>query len=208
MFDAGCMMENGWGTAPDAVGALALYRAAAEMGCIVALLQIGNLLEAGATGVAIDLPESARSFLSAAEEGDASGAYTYGRFCSYGRGVRVNGKKALRWLQFAVDSGELSSDSLNTAYREMGRILICGIGGVRPDERKAECCLVAAADAGDVEAAFTLVGLLGVGGPWRRGRIDKVAARKWAQRAIALGKEKGEVDELLEVIEFDYDGEY
>jgi TPR repeat protein len=203
-FDAGVMLERGLGTAPDAAKALVLYQevvAKTDGICISAHVQIGHILNVGAAGVARDFPGSARAFLSAAELGDHVGAINYGLYCVYGKGVRVNGADALRWLQFAVDVIGKPNDPLTLkAHYEMGRVHLFGIGGAIIDEQKAERCFVLAADAGDADSAYSLVGLLGMGGPTESGRVDLRAARKWAKQAIKLGKDARKVNELLEAM--------
>ena len=166
-------------------------------GCVKADVNIGHMLGNGAEGVARDLAGSARAFLRAAKEGSATGALNYGTYCAYGKGCSVDGTAAVRWLRAAVASDHADASWSAMAYYDMGRILMMGIGGARTDLGEAERCLGAAADRGDAESAFTLVGLLLSGGPSGGGRKDKAAARKWANRAIELGMSASKVEDIF-----------
>jgi TPR repeat protein len=188
------MLQHGLGTPKNLAAALKHFRASADEGCINANVSIGHLLANGE--VARDPAGSARAFLLAAEAGDAGAANRFGLYCVYGKGVVENGAEAIRWLSFAI-AEEPAAEWVPNSHYELGRVHLFGIGGVRVDEREAERFLVWAADAGDVDAAFCLVGQLGCGGPTGRVRRYKAGARKWARRAIALGKDEDEVNELL-----------
>lgn len=193
-FDTGVMLQHGLGTPRNLAEALKHFRASADAGCINANVSLSYLLANGE--VARDPVGSARAFRFAAENGVADAANRFGLYCVYGKGVAVNGAAAIRWLTFAV-AKEPGAQWVPNAFYELGRIHLFGIGGVRTSEPEAERFFAQGADAGDVDSATALMVLLGTGGPAGRGRKDKVEARKWARRAVALGKDEDKVNDLF-----------
>jgi len=195
-LDAGFTLERGIGVAKRPAEALALYRRSAEAGCVQALTQLGHMLGNGAEGVRRDRAESAHFFLCAAEAGEADGALNFGLYCAYGKGTKVNGAAALRWLGAAIELEPHAAWVGNARYN-MGRIHFAAIGGCPESPFDAERHFQAGAEAGHAESAEALVFLLGTGGEFGRGRKDMAAARKWAHRAVEPGADADKIAELL-----------
>jgi len=98
---------------------------------------------------------------SLAEHGNAEAQFNLGRMCSYGRGVKENHKKAIRWYQLAAEQGNAE------AQINLGRMYANG-RGILKDYKEAVKWYRLAAEQGDVAAKSQLDLLLKKKDFWKR----------------------------------------
>lgn len=193
----GWMQQQGLGGPRDAAAALAWYRKAAAQGRLEGEMNAAALLEAGAEGLAPDLPAAAESYARIAAAGtpaaeSARASYRLGRLLEERRvPARTDGSTLERYLA-AARAG------LPEAQYDAGRLLLAANKG--PEARAAIDWLEKAAQQrhapaqkllDDAETQYKLATLLDPAGaiPWLR----KAAAQNHpkARMALALALEDG-----------------
>ena len=107
--------------AKDTVGALELFKAAADAGHIRAKNQLGYMAQSG-FGMPLDLQVANQNFKSAADLGDPYGMLSYGRNLVEGRGVGKNVAEGTRLLTKSVELGH------TYAMNELGSMYFYGRG--------------------------------------------------------------------------------
>ncbi len=113
---------------------LALQYADASMSLTVSeIYEKGIDYHSGRKGLSIDLHESFKWFLKAADQGHASAQYVLGVFYEDGIGVQQDYKHAVYWYQKAADQGDIGSQ------HQLGRMYEDG-SGVKQDYKKAVYC--------------------------------------------------------------------
>ncbi len=120
--------------------ALALYRKAANLGHVQAMLRVGRMYERG-EAVRRNLSQAMHWYDKAAALGNTQAMVRLARLYGRGLGVPRNHQLAIRWLKKAASAGDgLAMLSLSRIYDEGA--------GVPPDERKAASYILAAIRAG------------------------------------------------------------
>lgn len=105
LFRRALAYDTGNGGVPrDRAKAYSLYREAAELGQVRAMLSVGLMLSEG-QGVSQDPAEAVRWLRRAAERGSADGQYSVGVVYMQGQGVAQDYGQAMHWFRLAARSG-------------------------------------------------------------------------------------------------------
>jgi TPR repeat protein/uncharacterized caspase-like protein len=158
--------------ARDIVGAVALYRQAAEQGHVPAQISLGNIYSKGSSSVPRDDAEAASWYRKAAEQGDARAQAILGQMYSTGLGVPRHGKEAAMWYHKAAEQGHVGAQyALGIMYLK--------------DEVTAVKWLRQAAERGHVGAQINLGRIYEKGG--QAVPRDEAEAVRWYRMAAAQG---------------------
>ncbi len=162
----------------DVVGAVALYRQAAEQGHVRAQLSLGNIHSKGSSSVPRDDAEAARWYRKAAEQGDAQGQASLGQMYSTGLGVPRHEKEAAKWYRKAAEQGHVGAQyGLGIMYVKSAR--------VAQDFAEGVSWLRRAAERGHVRAQSVLGDIYSKGGLGVP--RDDAEAVRWYRMAAAQG---------------------
>jgi serine/threonine protein kinase len=132
--------------------ALDLFRQAASLGEVRAMVELGETFMNDGDGSSADYPEALRWLSKAAEAGDSSGMVDLGGMYLLGNGVDEDFGTAVRWFSKAAEAGNPAAMyNLGTMY-ENGQ-------GVIEDRDKAEQLYGKAAHLGNKEAMKRLAEL-------------------------------------------------
>jgi TPR repeat protein len=101
----GAMLTWGETVPQDTARGVALLRAGAQAGAVLAAAYLGDVLFNERGPVPQDLPEAARWNRVAAEAGRWGGMLRYGLALKHGLGVPQNRREGYRWLREAADRG-------------------------------------------------------------------------------------------------------
>ncbi len=104
-LNLGAAYDNGIGVARDIEQALLWYEKAAEQGVAEAQFNLAHLLVAEELSAAV----AAQWMLKAAEQGMSDAEYLMGVIYAEGIGVEMDRAEARRWLQQAVQKGNLEA---------------------------------------------------------------------------------------------------
>lgn len=160
----------------DIATAIAHYRRAADMGCILALNAIGVCNRMG-LGMEPNAAEAARIFLAAAEQGHVASQHSIGICCELGLGIPQSRPEAARWYKLSASQGFAPAQNNLAAC-------FCNGWGVGRDYAAGLHWMRKAASQCHPEALNNLGVMyhngLGV-------RTDIVKAIKWFERAAAQG---------------------
>lgn len=118
-FMLGVMLENGLGTAKDAVAAAAWYRKAAASGVASAQYNLGVFYQLG-SGVPRDLTQALKYHRLAAAQGHSRAQNNLGTMYYTGAGVVRDPLEAWKWLTLA--SHGLQGDAREIAERNVAAI--------------------------------------------------------------------------------------
>ena len=107
--DIGEINRRGY-AANDAERALECFAAAANEGCALAQVRLGELYEFG-RGVAQDFNEAQRWYQLSAQQGNALAQCSVGSMFAMGRGVTQKYTEALRWYQLSAEQGDATAEA-------------------------------------------------------------------------------------------------
>ena len=161
------------------VEAFELYRKAAGAGNVVAMVNLGNMLERG-RGTPKDLAEASRWYQKAADAGVQPGMFNLGLMYQDGLGVAKDEAEASRWFRKAADAGSTLGMIRLGALYQTGK-------GVPKDEAEAVGWYRKAADAGSAP------GMTNLGFMYRDGlgvTKDEAEAARWYRKAADAGDAK------------------
>ena len=119
---------------------------AANMGEPQAQLKLAALLQTGANGVTVNLPDARMWARRSAEGGDAQGMHNYAMYLFEGVGGARNRPEALDWLKKAADRGLVDSQY------NVARIYENGDEGIAPNPTQSYRWYLIAARSGDPQA--------------------------------------------------------
>ncbi len=119
---------------------------AANMGEPQAQLKLATLLQTGANGVTVDLPDARMWARRSAENGDPQGMHNYAMYLFEGVGGARNRPEALDWLKKAADRGLVDSQY------NVARIYENGDEGIAPNPTQSYRWYLIAARSGDPQA--------------------------------------------------------
>ena len=147
-FEIACMYENGSGIEQDYKEFFKWCRKSAEMGFIIAQLELGYFYKEGKE-IVQDYKEAFKWYRRAAEQGDASAQLELGYLYVAGNGTAKDYKEAFKCYRKAAEQGNIS------AKAELGVLYSHGCGVEQNDHEAIKWFLIAA-EAGDTYAAFNL----------------------------------------------------
>ena len=177
-FEIACMYENGSGIEQDYKEFFKWCRKSAEMGFIIAQLELGYLYKEGKE-IVQDYKEASKWYRMAAEEGDAEAQLELGYLYVAGNGIEKDYKEAFKWFRRAADQGDA------WAQLELGNLYYEG-HGVEQDDHEAIKWRLRAAEQGNKFVARNL------GGHYAGGygiEKDNIQAYKWFSIAAINGDE-------------------
>jgi uncharacterized protein len=184
----------GWGTQPNAGGALYWLRAAADRGYARAFYNLGILYFKGC-GVRQDAAEAFHFFDLGARSGNTAAQVNLGYFYDHGLGVAQDHGAAAFWYRQAAESGEAQ------AQYNLADLYLHG-EGVPEDESMAFAWFQKAALQGHTSAQITTGSMLAAG---RGTSKDLAAAYLWIFAATLQGDDRGAPE--LRVLERQLTGE-
>ena len=149
-YSLGWMYANGKGVAQNDAEAVKWWRLAAEAGHAAAQYNLGLMFHNG-RGVRQNDAEAVKWWRLAAEAGDAEAQYSLGLMYYNGRGVEQNYGEAIKWYSLAAEQGNASAQNNLDALRK--KAVIASVNG---DYATAHAVLTALAEAGNVEAQYSL----------------------------------------------------
>jgi len=154
-FEAGYRAENGFGTPKDYAAARAAYAAAAEVGDVRAMNNLGVMAMQG-RGSHVDPSAARRHFTRAAQAGSANGRYNLGLMFDAGIGSAPNPVAAAYEYRMAAEMGHAMAQHRLAQMLEGGQ-------GVPQSPSEAKRLYEMAAVRGDQEALDRLELLKGSG---------------------------------------------
>jgi TPR repeat protein len=157
--------------------ALPLYRASAEAGYAVAMVNLGAMYGEGRGGLPKSESDNAYWQRKAAEAGNPIGMVNFGNLVQSGRGVPKNFETAANWFRKAAEAGIAPAMTSIGSYYERGQ-------GVAKSEADAVAWYRKAADAGDARGMYNL-GAMYAGG--RGVPRDDAEALSWYRKAADRG---------------------
>lgn len=146
------MLLDGRGVEANPQEAFQWFRLAARQGHAMARNMLGRCYENG-WGVEPDMLLATYWFRLAAQSGLDWGMYNYATSLALGRGVGIDRKEALVWLQKATALGHAKSWNLMGGFFEDG-------WACEPDVKAALACYRKAAEGGDFRGQFNVGRLL------------------------------------------------
>lgn len=144
--------QSGDGVVPDPELALKWRRKAVEQDNPVAQRELARCYENGICGVKLNLAESARLYLMAAQQGDVEAQARCGDFRGDPEGGKYDLREAVKWYRLAAGQGNAYAQyRLGCIFRE-GDLQ----QGLPKDDKAAVKWMTDAADGGCVDAIFEL----------------------------------------------------
>ena len=177
-FQIACMYRDGSGIEQDYKEFFKWCRKSAEMGFMIAQLELGYLYKEGKE-IVQDYKEASKWYRMAAEEGDAEAQLELGYLYVAGNGIEKDYKEAFKWFRRAADQGDA------WAQLELGNLYNEG-HGVEQDDHEAIKWRLRAAEQGNQFVARNL------GGHYAGGygiEKDNIQAYKWFSIAAINGDE-------------------
>ena len=177
-FEIACMYQDGSGIEQDYKEFFKWCRKSAEMGFMIAQLELGYLYKEGKE-IVQDYKEASKWYRMAAEEGDAEAQLELGYLYVAGNGIEKDYKEAFKWFRRAADQGDA------WAQLELGNLYNEG-HGVEQDDHEAIKWRLRAAEQGNQFVARNL------GGHYAGGygiEKDNIQAYKWFSIAAINGDE-------------------
>ncbi len=178
--------QTGIGLPRDFERAAALYRQARDLGHPNAAQELQELYDAGQADPQEDtkLTQTLESLLKKAEAGDAKAQLDVAIKLAKGEGTAIDMPKAVAWIK------KSAAQKYPRAMTNLGQMYLGGLEEVKEDAAEGVRLLLQAAEAGDAEAAVTLL-------KWHQSRkpgaAGEVEALAWAYVLVKRSESLGEL---------------